>query len=142
MILISACLAGINCKYNAGNNTVEELLQMYLEGKCTAVCPEQLGGLSTPRPSAEIIEGRVINTEGADVTLAYQRGSQKALQLALDAGCTEAVLKACSPSCGVGEIYDGTFTHTRIQGNGIFADMCIQHGIHCMSEIEYKEKKR
>lgn len=141
MILISACLAGMNCKYNGANNTVAEIKQMYEEGRCTAVCPEQLGGLSTPRPSAEIQGTRVINTEGADVTKAYETGARKALEQALRAGCQEAVLKAYSPSCGCGEIYDGTFTHSKVKGNGIFADLCIKNGIHCITDVEYKEKK-
>ena len=141
MILISACLAGINCKYNGGNNMVSEIQKMYQEGKCTAVCPEQLGGLATPRPSAEIQGDKVINTEGRDVTREYETGALEALKQALQAGCQEAVLKAYSPSCGCGEIYDGTFTHTKVKGNGIFADLCSKNGIHCITDEEYKEKK-
>lgn len=141
MILISACLAGIPCKYDGGSNEVKELRQLYEEGQCTAVCPEQLGGLPTPRLCAEIQHGHVINTAGVDVSEEYRRGAEKALEIAEKAGCKEAVLKACSPSCGCGEIYDGTFTHTRIKGNGIFAQACLSHGICCMSDKEYKEKK-
>ena len=141
MILISACLAGHHCKYNGGANTVEAIKKMDEDGRCIAVCPEQLGGLSTPRPSAEIQNNRVINTEGTDVTAEYQKGAAEALQQALKDGCTEAVLKAYSPSCGCGMIYDGTFTHTKIKGNGIFAQMCIDHGIHCITDEEFKEKK-
>jgi Uncharacterized conserved protein len=142
MILISACLAGHNCKYNGGNNLVPEIKQMFEEGKCVAVCPEQLGGLATPRPSAEIQGTRVINTAGIDVTKAYETGAAAALKQALQAGCNEAVLKAYSPSCGCGMIYDGTFTHTKIHGNGIFADLCMKNGIHCITDEEYKEKKQ
>lgn len=142
MILISACLAGINCKYNGSNNLVPEIQKLYQEGKCTAVCPEQLGGLPTPRISAEIIDDKVINEEGNDVSEEYRIGALKALQQALEAGCKEAVLKAYSPSCGCGIVYDGTFSHTKIKGNGIFAEQCIKHGIHCMTEIEYKEIKQ
>jgi uncharacterized protein YbbK (DUF523 family) len=132
----------VNCKYNGGNNTVPTIKQMYEEGRCIAVCPEQLGGLSTPRPSAEIIEEHVINTEGTDVSREYEAGALAALKQALQAGCKEAVLKAYSPSCGCGEIYDGTFTHTKVKGNGIFAGLCIKNGIHCITDVEYKEKKR
>jgi uncharacterized protein YbbK (DUF523 family) len=83
MILISACLAGINCKYSGGNNEDAALKKLYLEGKCTAVCPEQLGGLPTPRPSAEIQGDRVINTENVDVTEQYQKGAAAALAQAM-----------------------------------------------------------
>jgi uncharacterized protein YbbK (DUF523 family) len=142
MILISACLAGIPCKYSGGDNGIAEIRKMYEEGKCIAVCPEVLGGLPTPRPCAEIQQGRVINTEGRDVSEEYRRGALLALQKAEEAGCAEAILKAYSPSCGCGEIYDGSFTHTKIKGNGVFAKICLEHGIHCISDEEYKERKR
>lgn len=141
MILISACLASICCKYDGGNNTVEEIKNMVSEGKCLAVCPEQLGGLSTPRPCAEIQKRRVVNTEGKDVTQEYIRGAKIALQQAKEKGCTEAILKAFSPSCGCHQIYDGTFSHSKVDGNGIFAQMCIDEGIHCITDQEYREKK-
>jgi uncharacterized protein YbbK (DUF523 family) len=142
MILISACLAGIPCKYSGGDNGNAEIIKMYEEGKCIAVCPEVLGGLATPRPCAEIQHGRVINTEGKDVSEEYRRGALLALQKAEEAGCTEAILKAYSPSCGCREIYDGSFTHTKIKGNGVFAQMCLEHGIQCISDEEYKERER
>jgi len=142
MILISACLAGIHCKYNGDSNVVPEIKKMFEEGKCVAVCPEQLGGLPTPRLSAEIQGRRVINTEGVDVTKEYEAGAAEALKQVLQAGCQEAVLKAYSPSCGCGKVYDGTFTHTKVNGNGIFTELCIKNGIQCITDEEYKEKKR
>lgn len=142
MILISACLAGNNCKYNGGSNMVPGIKKMFEEGKCVAVCPEQLGGLSTPRPSAEIQGRWVITTEDVDVTKEYETGAAEALKQALRAGCQEAVLKAYSPACGCGKVYDGTFTHTKVNGNGIFAELCIKNGLHCITDEEYKEEKR
>ena len=134
MILISACLAGVNCKYSGGNNEVPELKKLYEEGKAILVCPEVMGGLSTPRIPCEIRNGRVYNTEGEDKTENYARGAEKALKICLENNCRIAVLKANSPSCGPDEIYDGTFTHTKIKGSGIFAAMLKEKGIPCISE--------
>jgi uncharacterized protein YbbK (DUF523 family) len=134
MILISACLAGVNCKYSGGNNEVPELKKLWEEGKAVLVCPEVMGGLSTPRIPCEIRNGRVYNTEGEDKTENYVRGAEKALKICLENNCRIAVLKANSPSCGPDEIYDGTFTHTKIKGSGIFAAMLKEKGIPCISE--------
>ena len=134
MILISACLAGVNCKYSGGNNEVPELRKLYEEGKAILVCPEVMGGLSTPRIPCEIRNGRVYNTEGKDKTENYVHGAEKALKICLENNCRIAVLKANSPSCGPDEIYDGTFTHTKIKGSGIFAAMLKEKGIPCISE--------
>lgn len=134
MILISACLAGENCKYSGGNNEVPELKKLWEEGKAVLVCPEVMGGLSTPRIPCEIRNGRVYNTEGEDKTENYVRGAEKALKICLENNCRIAVLKANSPSCGPDEIYDGTFTHTKIKGSGIFAAMLKEKSIPCISE--------
>lgn len=140
MILISACLAGIDCKYSGGNNLREPLKKLYEEGKAVLACPEQLGGLPTPRASSEIQSGRVVNTEGIDVTEQFEEGARRSLQICMENGCTLAVLKACSPSCGCGEIYDGTFSHTRIPGDGIFTQLLKKEGIMCISDEEYLAK--
>ena len=140
MILVSACLAGDNCKYSAGNNLVPEIRDLVLQHKAAAACPEQLGGLPTPRPCSEIINGRVINTEGQDVTEQFMKGAEKALAIYRENHCDKAVLKANSPSCGIHCIYDGTFSHTLIEGKGCFAKLLQENGIACMDEKEFLEE--
>lgn len=136
MILLSACLAGVNCKYNGQNNEVPALKKLYEEGKAVLVCPEQLGGLPTPRIPCEIRGKRVYNTRGEDKTDCFVKGAQQALKICRENGCRFAVLKANSPSCGPDEIYDGTFTHTKIKGSGIFASMLKEEGIELISELD------
>lgn len=140
MILMSACLAGKNCKYSGGNNEIRCLRELYESGKAVLVCPETAGGLPVPRLSSEIRGNKVYNTAGEDVTEFFTRGAQECLRTARENGCTLAVLKARSPSCGCGEIYDGTFSHTVVQGDGIFAALCRREGITCLSEQEYLER--
>lgn len=138
MLLVSACLAGVNCKYNGQNNLHPKVLDLVKEGKAILVCPEQLGGLTTPRNPAEIVvkDGiiKVINNKGQDVTKEYERGAQETLALAQNLKIDKAIFKAHSPSCGCGFIYDGTFTHTKIKGNGITTDLLIRNGIEVMTE--------
>lgn len=139
MILVSACLCGTNCKYSGGNNLNSEVLQLLAEGKAIPVCPEQLGGLATPRPTAEIsggtgedvLEGRaeVRTSSGVDVTDNFTRGARETLSIAKAAGVREAILKAKSPSCGCGLIYDGTFSGRLVEGNGVTAEILIRNGI-------------
>jgi uncharacterized protein YbbK (DUF523 family) len=140
MILMSACLAGIDCKYNGGNNGIPQLKELYEKGEAVLVCPEVMGGLPTPRLSSEIRGNKVYNTAGEDVTGNFVKGAEEALRIARENGCTLAVLKANSPSCGAGQIYDGTFSHTKVQGDGIFAAMCRKEGIACLTELEYLER--
>lgn len=92
------------------------------------VCPEVLGGLSTPRPSAEIVNGRVINTEGADITKEFTLGAQKAFQIVQKENPDLIILQSRSPSCGIKQIYDGTFSGSKIPGHGLFAELCIKAG--------------
>lgn len=105
------------------------------------VCPEELGGLATPRLPSEIQkDGHVRNTAGIDVTEEYRTGAEKALAICLKYGCTKAILKSWSPSCGINGIYDGTFSHTRIPGNGVFAQMLKEHGIACIDDTEWEKE--
>lgn len=138
MILISACLAGINCKYNGENNGNEKIMELIKNEKTILVCPEQLGGLKTPRIPAEIKiingEKRVITKDGIDVTLEYTRGANEVLELAKRFNITKAILKSKSPSCGCGQIYDGNFSNNLIIGNGITADLLIKNGIEVITE--------
>lgn len=126
-ILVSACLMGENCKYNGGNNRSEKLLEFLKGHEVVPVCPEVLGGLPIPRPPAEIVNGVVRTQAGTSVDSEYRTGAALALAAAPDAAL--AILQSRSPSCGVKEIYDGTFSRTRIPGKGIFAQLLADKGI-------------
>ena len=134
IVLISMCLMGVNCRYDGGSNPVPGVAA--LEEHCTLipVCPEQLGGLPTPRPPSERRGSRVVTREGGDVTAQFERGAEQALRLAERFGARYALLKARSPSCGAGEIYDGTFTGARIPGDGVTAALLRAVGIHVFDE--------
>jgi uncharacterized protein YbbK (DUF523 family) len=133
MILVSACLVGLNCKYNGGNNYNEEIFNLVKEGKAIPVCPEQLGGLATPRAPSEIkiIDGkkRVINNEGIDVTKQFEKGAEEVLKLVKNLGITKAILQSRSPSCGLGKVYSGSFDGELVDGNGILVDLLLENGV-------------
>lgn len=138
MILVSACLAGAPCRYDGGANTVPALAELAARGEAVLACPELLGGLPTPRiPSERLPDGRVVNAAGEDVTEAFRRGAEKALAVCKAHGCACAVLKARSPSCGKDLIYDGSFTHTRVPGDGVFAALLRAEGVPVLTEEEY-----
>ncbi len=135
-LLISACLLGVRCRYDGEscpNLAVEALMERY---HLIPICPEQLGGLTTPRAPSERVNGAVKTKTGEDVTQAYLRGAEQALHLARLFSCKKAVLKERSPSCGSGEIYDGTFSGARIPGNGVTAELLKQNGIAVYGESE------
>jgi len=144
MIIVSACLCGINTKYNGGNNLNEKILRLLEEGKAIPVCPEQLGGLTTPRVAHEISNGtgadvldgkcKVKGIEGQDSTKEFIKGAYETLNIAKACNAKVAILKAKSPSCGFGKIYDGTFTGTKIEGNGITAELLKRNGIQIYTE--------
>ena len=138
-LLISACLLGTNCKYNGGNNALppERLAALEERYRLVPVCPEQDGGLPTPRLPSERLGDRVVNKAGEDVTEAFRRGAELALERALREGCRLALLKERSPSCGSGRIYDGSFTATVIPGDGVTAEMLKKSGITVCSETEF-----
>ncbi len=133
-ILVSACLLGLRCRYDGQSKSNERVLRLMEKHELIPVCPEQLGGLPTPRPPAEIRNGRVTNCKGEDVTAQYEKGAAETLRLydLLHCGC--ALLKARSPSCGCEEVYDGTFSGTLIAGQGIAAKMLSQNQIIVLSE--------
>ena len=137
MILVSACLCGVNCKYNGQNNLNENVLELLKKGEAILVCPEQLGGLTTPRSPSEIQvinnEIHVVNNDGIDVTKEFKKGAEEVLRLAKELNIKKAILKKKSPSCGLGEIYDGTFSNTLTKGNGITANLLIENGIEVES---------
>lgn len=140
-ILVSACLLGKNCKYNGGNNLNQGVLE-FIEGhEVIGVCPEQLGGLSTPRLPAEIVYGVVTNKEGVSVDAEFRKGAQAALAAALENKVDLAILQSRSPSCGVKEIYDGSFSGKKIKGQGVFAKLLSARGIKVLDAEDVAEHK-
>ncbi|WP_277288671.1 DUF523 domain-containing protein [Veillonella montpellierensis] len=138
-LLISACLYGIACRYDGKDNRIsyiELLQQRYTLIPC---CPEVMGGLPTPRTPAERRGRDVITRKGVVVTREFQRGVYQSVQLAKQYGCKVALLKANSPSCGCGFIYDGTFTHTLIVGDGLLTEALKDEGIHVFTEKEIEK---
>ena len=135
-VLVSACLLGVSCRYDGQSKAyplVEELCRRH---EVVPVCPEQLGGLPTPRVPAERQGAQVVTKEGTDVTAQYLRGAAEAVHLARKLGCTVAVLKERSPSCGSGAIYDGTFTGALTTGFGTAAEALRAAGIRVMGESQ------
>ena len=141
-LLISACLTGENCKYNGGNNYIAAVEHLKDRYELIMVCPEQDGGLSTPRESSERLGDRVVSKSGNDVTEQFARGARHALDTALHHGCKYALLKERSPSCGCGAIYDGSFTGTVIAGDGVTAELLKAHGITVYGESGIQELLR
>ena len=135
-LLISACLLGCPCRFDGKSKTHPAEEQLMRCHTLIPFCPEIYGGLPTPRPPAECRNGRVFNKNGEDVTEFYARGAAEALRLAERFGCTAAVLKARSPSCGRGAIYDGTFTGTLVPGDGVTAALLKENGIPVYTEEE------
>lgn len=135
-IIVSGCLLGCDCRYKADNCRCEELLALAEEHTLIPVCPEQFGGLPTPRDPAEIVGDKVISNHGKDVTREYHKGAQMALYIARQAGAHIAVLKANSPSCGKGQIYDGTFSGGKVAGNGVAAQLFLDAGFSVYTENE------
>lgn len=133
-ILISACLLGVSCRYDGASKAHPEILRLMERHTLVPVCPEQLGGLATPRIPAERRGEGVFTRDGVDVTEAYRRGAEETLRLCRLFGCEAAVLKERSPSCGHGEIYDGTFTGTLTAGDGVTAELLAAHGIPVYGE--------
>ena len=144
MIIVSACLCGINCKYDGGNNSDERVLRLLKEGKAIPVCPEQLGGQETPRAPHEIVNGngrdvldgkaKILGPKGDDVTSEFLKGAYETLKIAQICGASIAILKARSPSCGTHEIYDGTFSGVKRAGNGVTAELLLEGGIKVFTE--------
>ncbi|WP_251198408.1 DUF523 domain-containing protein [Anaerotardibacter muris] len=147
-VAVSACLLGVPCRYDGKAKpcaAVREFLETHVSPEdVVRVCPEVMGGLKIPHPPSEIQtdllpEVVVHDVEGTDTTKAFELGAQVALNAAQQAGCTHAILKAKSPSCGVGKIYDGTFTDTLVEGNGVAAQAFIDAGIIVSTEDDFQE---
>jgi uncharacterized protein YbbK (DUF523 family) len=147
MILISACLAGFNVRYNGTNSLDEKIQKLVLENKAVTVCPEMMGGFSTPREPAEIVGGdgqdvldgnaTVVESSGRDVTELYLNGAYATLQKVLEVGVTQVVLKENSPSCGSAEIYNGEFNGTIIVGEGVTTALLRRNNIIVLSEENF-----
>ena len=144
-LVISACLAGEACRYDGRDNLVPEFRALVEDGKAVTICPECLGGLEIPRKPCEIRvvkgERKVYNVKNEDLTNAFKKGAEKALSLARNAGARLAVLKAKSPSCGCGCVYDGSFHKRLVPGNGITAELFLQNGLTVMTEQEWLTQK-
>ena len=147
MYIISGCLLGQNCKYNGGNNRCQEVIDFCEQKKYIAVCPESAAKLPCPRPPAERIGDRIVNNQGTDVTAQFEKGASlslgtcRTLSMASGSELEGAILKANSPSCGCGRIYDGTFSSTLVEGNGVFAEMLLAEGIPVITEKDTETMK-
>jgi uncharacterized protein YbbK (DUF523 family) len=145
MYLVSACLAGVNCRYDGKDSANELVMELVNQGRAIPVCPEQLGGLTTPRISCELVNQpgyrKIINKEGIDRTEEFLLGAERTLAIAKALGLKKAIMKAKSPSCGCGQIYDGTFSGRLIPGNGIAVELLLQNGIEVITEKQLSENK-
>lgn len=145
-VLVSACLAGRACAYDGSHRAHPEILELVRSGRAVLVCPEEEGGLPTPRPAAEIEGGvgekvldgtaRVVTNRGEDVSDLYREGARIAVDRARDRGCQAAILKAHSPACGCAVVYDGTFSKTLTEGDGVTAAALRRAGIDLWTEEE------
>lgn len=135
-ILVSACLLGLACRYDGKSKPHPKVVALSETEELYPFCPECMGGLPTPRPPAEIQGDRVVNAEKVDVTAGYRKGAEEALRLCKLYGIQKAILKAKSPSCGKGAVYDGSFSKTLRQGDGITAALLMENGIEVLTEDE------
>ncbi len=140
MYIVSACLLGENCKYSGGNNKNDKVCEFAENHSICAVCPEVEGGLPVPRDPIEIVNGRAMNRKGEDHTEAFERGRRACFEMAKKEAekrgeiIEGAILKANSPTCGCGTIYDGTFSHVKIQGDGMFTRYLKENDILVITE--------
>ncbi|HCF51442.1 MAG TPA: DUF523 domain-containing protein [Syntrophomonas sp.] len=151
MLLISACLCGLECKYDGSSNPHQVFAEMLRAGRVIPICPEQLGGLATPREPAEISGGagkevlrgqaRVLNKSGADVSAAFVRGAEQTLKIAQAVNPSLIILKSRSPSCGVGSVYDGSFSAKLQTGDGVTAALLKKHGFAVIDDEAYLQRE-
>lgn len=134
MKIVSACLAGIKCRWDGGARPCQKVIELIKKGEAIPVCPEQLGGLSTPRVPAEQRGDKVFSKESKDVTAQFIKGAEESLKIAKLVNCKEAILKSKSPSCGSGMIYDGSFSGKLIKGDGVFTKLLKKNNIKVFTE--------
>lgn len=141
-IAVSACLLGINYKYNGGNNYSEKLEKILEKHEIIPICPEVLGGLPIPRDPSEIVNGEVLTDKGKSVDKEFRNGAKKALEIVKESGVELVVLQPRSPSCGLGEIYDGSFTGRLVDGDGVFVKLLKDEGIKAIDVSNFiKDQK-
>lgn len=128
-ILVSACLLGLKCRYDGNDGYCEAVAALARNHQLVPACPELLGGLPVPREPAELSGGRVVTKGGRDVTAQFEKGAAETLKLAQEERCACAILKSRSPSCGAGKVYDGTFTGTLTNGDGVAAKILRENGV-------------
>lgn len=134
MKLVSACLAGIKCRWDGEARPCQKVIELVKQGKAIPICPELLGGFSTPRAPAEQKGEKVFSKDGDEVTVSFEKGAKETLRLAKLFGCDEAILKNKSPSCGAGKIYDGNFSNSLIDGDGVTTKLLKGNGLKVISE--------
>lgn len=140
MILVSACLAGVKCRYDGESNKNQSIVDLVKSGRAIAVCPELLGGLDTPRDFCELnSSNRVITYKGEDITDFYTRGAYKTLEIAKIVNAEIAILQQRSPSCGCGKIYDGSFSRKLINGDGCTAKLLKENGVIVCNDENFNE---
>ncbi len=144
-MIVSACLAGVRCRYDGNTRPDPKIVEMVRRGEAIPVCPEVLGGLPIPRDPAELTangeyvldgQARVVTRSGKDVTQAFLRGAEETLRICREHGITEALFSAKSPSCGCGAIYDGRFTHTLVCGDGVTSALLKRSGVRVRANTE------
>lgn len=139
MIAVSSCLVGVSCTYKGRHHKIDKIKELVDQGKAIMICPEVLSGMTIPRDPCEIIGNKVLSNQGQDNTREYHEGAKKALQILKEHGVTVALLKAKSPSCGKRYIYDGTFSHTLVEGDGITTKLLEENGIIVYNEDSLDE---
>ena len=132
-IVVSSCLAGINCKYDGGNNINPKILKLLQEEKIILVCPEELGGMTTPRIPSEIVNNKVLSKMGIDVTNEFNKGAAEALKVAKSVNADTAILQQRSPSCGSKMIYDGTFSGKLVKWKFVSSNLFSENGIKVLT---------
>ena len=140
-IAVSACLVGKNTKYDGTNNYNNAVVEYLKDKEYVLICPEVMGGLTTPRIPSERVNDKVVNKENEDVTKQFVEGAQIALKLLIANDIDTVILKSKSPSCGYKEIYDGTFSGKTIDKNGVFAELADKNGIKILTEKDIENKK-
>lgn len=136
-IAVSACLLGINYKYNGGNNYSEKLEELLEKHEVIPICPEVLGGLPIPRDPSEIVKGEVLTNMGKSVDKEFKNGAKKALEIVKESGAELVILQSRSPSCGLGKIYDGSFTGRLVEGDGVFVKLLKDEGIKVVDVSDF-----